>query len=129
MEFSILPFFQRKKIEQKIFNFFSIFLHVFHELVASLFNCVIYFTGYVLDETTNECVARDACPCFYGGRSYDENEEMRKDCNTCTCSGGKWTCTENVCRGECSAYGATHISTFDGHYYKFGQVTLRHFSF
>jgi len=78
--------------------------------------------GYVLDETTNQCVARDACPCFYGGRSYAENEEMRKDCNTCTCSGGKWTCTEKVCRGECNAYGATHITTFDGHYYKFGQA-------
>jgi len=49
---------------------------------------------------------------------------MRKDCNTCQCVGGVWTCTDNVCQAECHAYGPMHITTFDDHYYKFGQVKI-----
>ena len=82
-----------------------------------------------MDESTSNCVTKEECPCIYGGRSYQEGEIMRKDCNNCQCHGGTWTCTEKVCRGSCHAYGATHIQTFDHHSYKFGQVCLILFDF
>merc|ERR1739838_768013 len=69
--------------------------------------------GYVLDESCGQCVSKDQCPCIYGGRSYKEGEVMRKECNTCSCSAGRWTCTDKICRGSCHAYGASHILTFD----------------
>ena len=79
----------------------------------------ICLEGYVLNETTGQCVRPHECPCHHGGRSYKEGEEMKRDCNHCQCTGGHWECTDLVCPGQCRAYGDSHITTFDGREYQF----------
>ncbi|XP_025836285.1 hemocytin [Agrilus planipennis] len=75
--------------------------------------------GYVLDSHSNECVQPTECPCHHGGRSYGENAIVQSDCNTCTCKGGKWSCTERQCAAECSTWGDSHYKTFDGKMYDY----------
>lgn len=43
-----------------------------------------------------------------------------------TCIGGKWLCTEAVCKAECSLIGDGHYKTFDGKRFDFiGSCTYK----
>ncbi|XP_066271768.1 von Willebrand factor-like [Branchiostoma lanceolatum] len=65
------------------------------------------------------CIVPESCPCQHGGRSYQEGQTMKIDCNTCRCQGRKWTCETNECPGVCSSYGDPHYKTFDGKEYDY----------
>ncbi|XP_071447163.1 hemocytin-like [Hetaerina americana] len=75
--------------------------------------------GFVLDTYSKRCILPASCPCHHGGRSYSESEVIQEDCNTCTCSTGRWNCTEKICAGICVAWGESHFKTFDGKIYDF----------
>ena len=38
--------------------------------------------GQVLNEETMTCVELTSCPCFHGGRSYEDGYTFKKDCQT-----------------------------------------------
>ncbi|XP_063716118.1 SCO-spondin-like [Symsagittifera roscoffensis] len=85
--------------------------------IAGLCTCP---AGKVLkDETDNHCISPNKCPCQHGGRWYDAGEQIAQDCNTCTCTGRYWSCTEFPCHSTCSATGSAHYRTFDGEAYQF----------
>ncbi|KAK7602195.1 hypothetical protein V9T40_009636 [Parthenolecanium corni] len=73
--------------------------------------------GTVLHE--GECIDKNVCPCIYGGKFYEPNSVIPKDCNKCTCSGGKWICTDEICKAECLIFGDSHYRTFDGKKFDF----------
>ncbi|XP_034943572.1 hemocytin, partial [Chelonus insularis] len=75
--------------------------------------------GYVLNPLNGICVEQKMCPCYHGGKSFDEGAIIQEDCNTCTCISGNWKCTEKICRGICSAWGDSHYKTFDDKTYDF----------
>ncbi|XP_069683352.1 hemocytin isoform X2 [Periplaneta americana] len=75
--------------------------------------------GYVLDSHSKKCIKPSECPCHHGGKSYSEGDSIQVDCNTCKCKAGKWTCTQRVCAGICTAWGDSHYKTFDGRIYDF----------
>ncbi|CAH2325671.1 otogelin [Pelobates cultripes] len=66
-----------------------------------------------------ECVQPSECPCEFHGTSYHAGSVVQDQCNNCTCTGGKWVCTENVCPAECAITGDIHMITFDGRKYTF----------
>lgn len=39
-------------------------------------------TGYVLDMILKKCVLPEKCGCHHGGRSYNDGEKIKEDCNT-----------------------------------------------
>lgn len=57
-------------------------------------------SGYVLDIANGICVKKEDCPCLHGGKSYKEGSVIQAECNTCTCKGTKWECTDRTCAGE-----------------------------
>ncbi|XP_053305200.1 otogelin [Spea bombifrons] len=65
------------------------------------------------------CVEPQECPCEFHGAAYQAGSVVQDQCNNCTCTGGKWNCTEIVCPAECSVTGDLHIRTFDGRKYSF----------
>ncbi|KAM5248567.1 otogelin [Ctenodactylus gundi] len=65
------------------------------------------------------CVAPAECPCEFHGTVYPPGSVVKEDCNTCTCSAGKWVCSTAVCPAECSVTGDIHFTTFDGRRYTF----------
>nr|XP_033784676.1 otogelin [Geotrypetes seraphini] len=65
------------------------------------------------------CVKPSECPCDYHGVSYPVGSMVYDACNNCTCTGGKWACTDLVCPAECSVTGDIHFVTFDGRKYTF----------
>ncbi|XP_043938812.1 otogelin isoform X2 [Protopterus annectens] len=71
------------------------------------------------------CVKPSECSCIYHGVSYLVGSVVMEDCNNCTCFGGRWNCTENICPAECSVTGDIHFATFDGHIYTF-QATCQY---
>ncbi|XP_075423815.1 otogelin isoform X2 [Ascaphus truei] len=65
------------------------------------------------------CVKPSECPCDFHGTPYHPGSVVQDECNNCTCTGGKWICTEVICPAECSVTGDVHIMTFDGRKYTF----------
>ncbi|XP_053101565.1 otogelin [Hemicordylus capensis] len=65
------------------------------------------------------CVKPTECPCDYHGTVHRTGSVVREECNNCTCTGGKWICTNHTCPAECSVSGDIHFMTFDGHKYTF----------
>uniref|UniRef100_A0A7N6AP78 VWFD domain-containing protein n=1 Tax=Anabas testudineus TaxID=64144 RepID=A0A7N6AP78_ANATE len=59
------------------------------------------------------CINETSCPCLHNGKVYQSGQTLTVDCNTCYCSGRKFTCTTNVCDAVCGIYGDGHYVTFD----------------
>ena len=75
---------------------------------------------HYLDEETGKCVRQEQCPCMYDGKIFQNGAKNQPDnCNECTCMGGEWSCTDNVCPAECSSIGDPHFTTFDGKTFDF----------
>lgn len=74
------------------------------------------------DETVlheGKCISIDKCPCTLRGKLFEPGAKIPKKCNSCTCSSGKWICTEILCTARCAAIGDPHYITFDGKRYDF----------
>ncbi|XP_078587904.1 uncharacterized protein LOC144868986 isoform X4 [Branchiostoma floridae x Branchiostoma japonicum] len=67
----------------------------------------------------SECVLPEECRCEHNGQMYDPGQTISVDCNSCTCSQGVWSCTTKECAAQCSMFGNSHYTTFDGHSYEF----------
>lgn len=67
----------------------------------------------------SKCITKESCPCKYHGKEYSSGSTIPDDCNTCTCSDGKWICTKITCVKRCSVIGDPHYITFDGKAYDF----------
>ncbi|XP_019211160.1 otogelin isoform X2 [Oreochromis niloticus] len=65
------------------------------------------------------CVMPSDCPCEYHGMFYPSGQTLHEECNTCTCVGGVWNCTDYNCPGECSVTGDMYFQSFDGRIYTF----------
>ncbi|XP_076592712.1 mucin-5B-like [Chaetodon auriga] len=72
--------------------------------------------GMVLDEAGG-CINETKCPCMHNGETYQPGQTLTVDCNTCSCSAGKFQCTEYECDATCQLYGDGHYITFD--YWRF----------
>ncbi|KAM3608784.1 uncharacterized protein V6R79_004601 [Siganus canaliculatus] len=59
------------------------------------------------------CIEEENCPCTYNGETYSSGQTVAVNCNTCTCKGRKWDCTDRDCDGACTIYGEGHHITFD----------------
>ncbi|XP_073920820.1 mucin-5AC [Castor canadensis] len=74
--------------------------------------------GMVLDDIGQTgCVPVSKCSCLYNGMYYAPGANYSTDCTECTCSGGRWSCSEVPCPGTCSVVGGAHFSTFDERQY------------
>uniref|UniRef100_A0A663F099 Otogelin n=1 Tax=Aquila chrysaetos chrysaetos TaxID=223781 RepID=A0A663F099_AQUCH len=71
------------------------------------------------------CVKPMDCPCDYHGSLFEMGSVVYEECNNCTCTGGKWICTNFTCPAECSVSGDIHFMTFDGRKYTF-QATCQY---
>ncbi|XP_014665852.1 PREDICTED: hemocytin-like [Priapulus caudatus] len=68
--------------------------------------------GYVLDGDV--CVRPSNCKCMHGGATYNRDDQIKIDCNSCVCqAGGVWSCTEQECYGVCHVYGESHYRSYD----------------
>ncbi|XP_040111162.1 mucin-5B [Oryx dammah] len=73
----------------------------------------------LLSDGSGGCVAEEDCPCMHNEAAYKPGEVIKVDCNTCTCGGRRWQCSDRPCLGTCVAYGDGHFLTFDGDRYSF----------
>lgn len=79
--------------------------------------------GYIFDTLLNKCVLPSDCSCSHNSKIYETGEKIPgTDCNTCTCTSGKWSCTKKKCSSTCFAWGDSHFHTFDGMLYDFEGV-------
>ncbi|KAM9301713.1 otogelin [Gastrophryne carolinensis] len=67
----------------------------------------------------DSCVQPSECPCDFHGSAHPAGSVVQDRCNNCTCSEGRWVCTNLTCPAECSVTGDFHIETFDGQKYTF----------
>ncbi|XP_029613260.1 mucin-5AC-like [Salmo trutta] len=67
----------------------------------------------LLSDGNGGCIKEDLCPCSHNGVYYQPGHVLKVDCNTCTCEGRKWQCTNKECDGMCAIYGDGHFITFD----------------
>ncbi|BES96307.1 Hypothetical protein NTJ_09116 [Nesidiocoris tenuis] len=65
------------------------------------------------------CLTKSQCPCTLRGKHFPPGQLIPKDCNTCTCSDGRWVCTKLECSARCEAVGDPHYITFDKKSYEF----------
>uniref|UniRef100_A0A8C9SZP2 VWFD domain-containing protein n=1 Tax=Scleropages formosus TaxID=113540 RepID=A0A8C9SZP2_SCLFO len=65
------------------------------------------------------CVPHESCSCVSGEKTYKSGDVVEDNCKTCTCKGGKWTCSSQGCPGKCQVYGNGHYKTFDSKWYHF----------
>ncbi|XP_075422777.1 uncharacterized protein LOC142463850 [Ascaphus truei] len=76
--------------------------------------------GTVFDDINNSgCVPKHQCSCTYNGEVYKAGKGYSAQCQSCTCSGGKWICVEKACMGTCAIEGGSHITSFDATRYTF----------
>ncbi|XP_041112234.1 mucin-19-like, partial [Polyodon spathula] len=74
--------------------------------------------GYYEDHK-GKCVRLEECTCSFGVKTYSAGETVTSGCNNCTCTRGKWSCTEEECKGKCQVYGDGHFQTFDLKWYSY----------
>ncbi|XP_078669662.1 uncharacterized protein LOC144910425 isoform X2 [Branchiostoma floridae x Branchiostoma belcheri] len=67
----------------------------------------------------NECVLPENCRCEHNGQMHEPGQTISVDCNSCTCRQGVWSCTTKDCAAQCSMFGNSHYTTFDGNSYQF----------
>ncbi|XP_047219340.1 mucin-5B-like [Girardinichthys multiradiatus] len=67
----------------------------------------------LLSDGAGGCINERSCPCVHNGQVYQPGQTLTVDCNTCSCSGRKFTCTNNECSAVCGIYGDGHYITFD----------------
>ncbi|XP_062417985.1 mucin-5B-like [Pungitius pungitius] len=67
----------------------------------------------LVSDGAGSCISETSCPCLHNGNVYQPGETLTVDCNTCYCSGRKFTCTTNECNAVCGIYGDGHYITFD----------------
>ncbi|KAM8908216.1 mucin-6-like isoform 1-T2 [Spinachia spinachia] len=64
----------------------------------------------------HHCIPESSCCCEFAGKSYGNGEIRSSKCQSCTCYGGKWRCTKNLCQRRCVIEGQ-FVTTFDGKQY------------
>uniref|UniRef100_A0A3B4ARR3 Uncharacterized protein n=1 Tax=Periophthalmus magnuspinnatus TaxID=409849 RepID=A0A3B4ARR3_9GOBI len=76
--------------------------------------------GLVLE--SGSCVLPSECPCEHHGLMYPSGQTLEDRCNTCTCVGGVWNCTDYTCPVECSITGDMFFQSFDGRVFSFAST-------
>uniref|UniRef100_A0AAV2LMW6 Uncharacterized protein n=1 Tax=Knipowitschia caucasica TaxID=637954 RepID=A0AAV2LMW6_KNICA len=74
--------------------------------------------GMVSDDN-NGCIKPELCPCIHNGVAYSPGQNIKVDCNTCTCMNRLWVCTKIMCDSTCTVYGNGHYQTFDNQRFTF----------